>query len=120
MFQGRKITLLPLPVTDRILPTQQNTTQQSLLIISKSQFQEELREPCPLFALVAVDTKPEQGVAIPTEFTPSSTSFKIFFRTTYLWDSRLSVIYNITLILYLMPPYRTTIIIEWVPKNMKS
>ncbi|XP_022553253.1 uncharacterized protein LOC111203620 [Brassica napus] len=79
MFQGRKITLLPSPETDRIPPPQQKTTQQSLIIISKSQFEEEIREPCPLFALVAVDTKPEQGVVIPPEFTPVINEFQALF-----------------------------------------
>lgn len=58
MFQGRKITLLPSPESDLALTSdkQQAATKQSLIIVSKSQFEDELRDSCPIFALVAAPT----------------------------------------------------------------
>ncbi|XP_013679209.2 uncharacterized protein LOC106383681 [Brassica napus] len=81
MFEGRKITLLPSPETD---VTNHNTaspksTKQGLLIISKSQFEEELREPCPIFALVATDNSPEQPKDVPTAFSSIMEEFKDLF-----------------------------------------
>lgn len=81
MFQGRKITLLPSPDADNIPhdTKQQNATQQNLLIISKSQFEEELRESCPLYALVAIDATPSQTVVIPPAFTTVIKEFQDLF-----------------------------------------
>ena len=53
MFQGRKITLLPAPEPDYVINKEQSTSKESQLVVSKAQFESELRDDCPLYALVA-------------------------------------------------------------------
>lgn len=113
LFQGRKITLLPSLVTDHAATstTPPTAPKQNLLIISKSQFEEELRESSPLFALVSVDTTPVPCVDVPPSSFPSLPNFEIYFRRSYQQGFRLSVIYSITSISFLMPRYRTELTI---------
>ena len=81
MFQGRKIILLPSQETDLALTNdkQQNTTKQSLLIISKSQFEDELRAACPVFALVATTANHTQPSTVPLEFSTLLSEFEDLF-----------------------------------------
>lgn len=82
MFQGHKIMLLPSPDTDPVpADDKQQTTKQNLLIISKSQFEDELRAACPLFALVATDVSKEEHQVIPLDFKELISEFHDLFPT---------------------------------------
>ena len=72
MFQGRKITLLPSPKTDPAIvkPTQPNAVKQNLLIISKAQFEQELRATSPFYALVVRAPSTLQQLSCPPAFGP--------------------------------------------------
>ena len=81
MFEGRKISLLPSPELDIAIPKSihQNSSKQGLLIISKSQFEEEIREHCPIFALVATYATSDRAIEVPTEFSTLITEFQDLF-----------------------------------------
>ena len=79
MFEGRRITLLPSPETDRVPPKELNPSKPNLLIVSKSQFNEELRETSQIFALVAIETENAVSLPIPTEFLPIIEEFHELF-----------------------------------------
>ncbi|XP_013601267.1 PREDICTED: uncharacterized protein LOC106308675 [Brassica oleracea var. oleracea] len=81
MFQGRKITLLPSPEVDitATKDNQQNTPKQNLLIISKSQLEDELRAACPIFALIAADAKIATTNVVQREFETIITDFHDLF-----------------------------------------
>ncbi|WZY77040.1 hypothetical protein YC2023_023424 [Brassica napus] len=71
MFEGRKITLLPTPETDQASSSTNNqpSPKKSLMVISRSQFEQELRESRPLFALVAVTPPPVTQQPCPPAFS---------------------------------------------------
>lgn len=81
LFQGRKITLLPSPDTNDTgsLTTSASSPKQNLMIISKSQFKQELQDAKPLFALVSVTPAPSQRPPCPPEFDPILTEFEDLF-----------------------------------------
>ena len=81
MFEGRKITFLPSPEPDIAIPKSihQNSSKQGLLIISKSQFEEEIREHCLIFALVATYATSDRAMEVPTEFSALITEFQDLF-----------------------------------------
>ncbi|XP_013589115.1 uncharacterized protein LOC125588388 [Brassica napus] len=81
MFEGRKITLLPSPETDKApsSTTQHTSSKQNLLIISKSQFEDELRTCSPIFSLVALTPPPPQQLPCPPAFTPILKEFEDLF-----------------------------------------
>lgn len=81
MFEGRKITLLPSPEPDLVTskPKHTNSTKQGPLIISKAQFEEEIRDPCPIFALIATGTVASLTNAVPPEFSTLVTEFEDLF-----------------------------------------
>lgn len=81
MFQGRKITLLPSPDTDHMISptTSPPSSKQNLLIISKSQFEQELQEEKLLFVLVAITPTPSQAIPCPSEFSPILQEFEDLF-----------------------------------------
>ncbi|KAF8093386.1 hypothetical protein N665_0383s0018 [Sinapis alba] len=79
MFHGRKITLLQSPEADVPLPKDHSPFKQSLIIVSKAQFEEELRESCPLYALVAMDPTPARTEAVPSSFSAIIDEFKDLF-----------------------------------------
>ena len=79
MFEGRRITLLPSPETDRVPPKELNPSKPNLLIVSKSQFNEVLRETSQIFALVAIETEKAVSLPIPAEFLPIIEEFHEIF-----------------------------------------
>lgn len=81
MFEGRKITLLPAPESDLSVAShnKQPSPKQNLLIITRSQFELELRESSPLFALVAVTPPPSQHTPCPPAFSPLLQEFDDLF-----------------------------------------
>lgn len=79
MFEGRKITLLPSPNADVPIPKEQTSSEQSLIIVSKAQFDEELRDSCSLYALVASDPTPAHKKIIPLSFSTIIDEFKDLF-----------------------------------------
>ena len=81
MFQGRKITLLPSPETDPAIvkPTQPNAVKQNLLIISKAQFEQELRATSPFYALVVRTPSTPQQLSCPPAFGPLLDEFLDLF-----------------------------------------
>ena len=70
MFQGRKITLLPSAEADQALANdnQRQDSKKGLLIISKSQFEDEMRTCGPIYALVATDMTTTPPATIPSAF----------------------------------------------------
>lgn len=78
LFQERKITLLPSPDIDNTINATAPTSlsKQNLMIISKSQFEQELQETRPLFALVSVTQTPTQLSSCPPEFASILNEFE--------------------------------------------
>ncbi|XP_022549222.1 uncharacterized protein LOC111201466 [Brassica napus] len=83
IFQGRKITLLPSPEKDLTTSTsqQQPESKQNLLIISRAQFELELRASRPIFALVATSPATIQQQPAPPAFLPLLKEFDDLFPT---------------------------------------
>ena len=81
LFQGRKITLLPSPDANNTIniTTPASSSKQNLMIISRSQFEQELQEARPLFALVSIPPTPAQLPPCPPEFSPILTEFEDMF-----------------------------------------
>lgn len=81
LFQGRRITLLPSPEPDLALSTdkQNYPAKQGLLIISRSQFEKELRLPIPLFALVAIEVPKKPPPPILVIFSAILSEFNDLF-----------------------------------------
>ena len=81
MFEGPRITLLPTPDTDQASSStnKQPPPKKNLLIISKSQFEQELRDSQPLFALVAVTPPPVQQQPCPPAFSSILQEFDDLF-----------------------------------------
>ena len=81
LFQGRKITLLPSPDTNNTINSTNpaSSSKQNLMIISKFQFEQELQEARPLFALVSVTPTPPQPSPCPPAFDPILTEFEDLF-----------------------------------------
>lgn len=81
MFQGRKITLLPSPSTDIALTNNNDQTaaKQSLIVVSKSQFEDELRTSGPLFALITTTASLQQPSKVPPEFSTLLKEFEDLF-----------------------------------------
>ncbi|XP_013608481.1 PREDICTED: uncharacterized protein LOC106315285 [Brassica oleracea var. oleracea] len=81
MFQGRKITLLPSPQTNSTVTksTTPSTSKQNLMIISRFQFEQELQETKPIFALVSVTPTLLQPTPLPPAFIPILKEFEDLF-----------------------------------------
>lgn len=80
LFQGRKITLLPSPEKDLTATNSpQSETKQNLLIISKAQFERELHDSPPIFALVATSLPPPQLKPTPAAFVSILDEFSDLF-----------------------------------------
>ncbi|XP_013704463.1 uncharacterized protein LOC106408194 [Brassica napus] len=78
---GRKITLLPSPEKDLTTCANQQQTEpkQNLLIISRAQFELELRASRPIFALVATSPATLQQQSTPSTFLPLLQEFNDLF-----------------------------------------
>ena len=81
IFQGRKIMLLPSPEKDLTTCANQQQTEpkQNLLIISRAQFELEMRASRPIFSLVATSPATLQQQSTPSAFLPLLQEFNDFF-----------------------------------------